>query len=342
MSTASDPAPVRVGVVGLGYWGPNLARSLARVAGCELAWGCDLDDANLRRFAPQFPTAACTARLDDLLEDPALDAIVVATASSTHHVLGRRALEAGKHVLIEKPLALRAADARELVELARDRGLTLMVGHLLRFHPGFEKVRELVAAGELGRVLYLYSNRQNFGKVRSDENALWSLAPHDLSLALALTGERPVSVTARGECYLQPGIEDVVFAYLRFASGVMAHLHLSWLDPQKRRMLTVVGTEAMVVFDDTEVDRKVTVYEKTAWPARFETWGEFQALRSGDVHIPRIAADEPLQLEMRAFVDAIRTGVEPVAGGAEGLAVVEVLEALQRSLDSGGAPVELR
>ena len=339
MSTSSDP--IRVGVVGLGYWGPNLARNLIRVPGCELAWCCDLDDANRARFAPQFPTARFTDRLDDLLSDDALDAVVVATGSSTHHPIGSQVLAAGKHLFVEKPLALTVEHAADLVALAAQHDRQLMVGHLLRFHPAFAKVKSLVDEGALGRVLYLYTNRQNFGKVRNDENALWSLAPHDLSLALALSAERPSEVSARGECYLQPGIEDVVFGYVRFPSGAIAHLHVSWLDPHKRRMLTVVGTEAMAVFDDTEADRKVTVYEKRSWPARFETWGEFQALQSGDTHIPRIPADEPLQLEMRAFVEAVRTGSTPIASGAEGLAVVETLAALQRSLDDGGRPVVL-
>src|SRR3954452_3822104 len=340
MSTSSE-RPVRVGVVGLGYWGPNLARNLQRVPGCELAWCCDLDEQNRARFTPQFPSARFTGRLDDLLGDDDLDAVVVATGSSTPHPIGVQVLDARKHLFVEKPLALRVADAADLVARAERGGVQLMVGHLLRFHPAFAKVSELVESGVLGRVLYLYTNRQNFGKVRQDENALWSRAPHDLSLALALAGAPPQEVSARGECYLQPGIEDVVFGYVRFGSGAMAHLHVSWLDPHKRRMLTVVGTEAMAVFDDTEADRKVTVYEKRSWPARFETWGEFQALQSGDTHIPRTAADEPLQLEMRAFVDAVRTGTTPVASGAEGLAVVRTLAALQASLDDGGRPVQV-
>jgi predicted dehydrogenase len=340
MSTSSERS-IRVGVVGLGYWGPNLARNLQRVPGCELAWCCDLDEQNRARFASQFPSARFTDRLGDLLGDDDLDAVVVATGSSTHHPIGAQVLDAGKHLFVEKPLALRVADAADLVARAERHGVQLMVGHLLRFHPAFAKVSELVESGALGRVLYLYTNRQNFGKVRQDENALWSLAPHDLSLALALAGSAPQEVSARGECYLQPGIEDVVFGYVRFGSGAMAHLHVSWLDPHKRRMLTVVGTEAMAVFDDTEADRKVTVYEKTAWPARFETWGEFQALQSGDIHIPRITADEPLQLEMRAFVEAVRTGTTPIASGAEGLAVVRTLAALQESLDDGGRPVQI-
>src|SRR4051794_12309348 len=340
MSTSSE-RPVRVGVVGLGYWGPNLARNLQRVPGCELAWCCDLDEQNRARFAAQFPSVRFTDRLDDLLGDDDLDAVVVATGSSTHHPLGVQVLDAGKHLFVEKPLALRVADAADLVARAERQGVQLMVGHLLRFHPAFAKVSELVASGALGRVLYLYTNRQNFGKVRQDENALWSLAPHDLSLALALAGSPPQEVSARGECYLQPGIEDVVFGYVRFGSGAKAHLPVACLAPHRRRMLTVVGPEARAVFDDTEADRKLTVYEKRAWPARFDPWGEFQALQSGDIHTPRITAEEPLQLEMRAFVEAVRTGSTPIASGAEGLAVVRTLAALQESLDDGGRPVQV-
>jgi predicted dehydrogenase len=342
MSGSSEERPVRLGLVGLGYWGPNLARNIARLPDAELAWCCDLDPANRDRFAPQFPATRFTEQLDDLLEDPELDGVVVATGAASHARQGRQVLEAGKHAFVEKPLALRVEDARDLVELARARDRRLMVGHLLRFHPAFRMVEQLAADGKLGRVLYLYTNRVNFGKVRRDENALWSLAPHDLSLALALAGERPHEVSARGSCFLREGVEDVCFADLSFPSGVMAHHHVSWLDPHKRRMLTVVGTEAMAVFDDTEADRKVTIYEKGYSPARFETWGEFQNLHgSGDVRIPRVPASEPLSLECQAFVDAIRTGEVPVAGGDEGLAVVEVLNALQRSMDEGGAPVSL-
>jgi predicted dehydrogenase len=216
-----------------------------------------------------------------------------------------------------------------------------MVGHLLRFHPVFQQLHDITASGELGRMLYLYTNRLNFGKVRADENALWSLAPHDISLALAIAGERPEEVSARGEAFLREGVEDVVFGYLHFPSGLVAHLHVSWLDPHKSRKLTVVGSEGMAVFDDTEADRKLTVYEKASSPSRFDTWGEFQALRTGDVRIPQVPNAEPLVQETKAFVAAIREGRATVASGAEGLAVVEVLTALQTSLEQRGAPIRL-
>ena len=340
MSNGSEPL-IRIGIVGLGYWGPNLARALASTPGCELAYACDLDEGNRARIADRHPGTTITDRLDDLLEDPTLDAIVVATGAPSHALIGRQVLDAGKHALIEKPLALTVADARDLVDRAAAGNRVLMVGHLLRFHPVFEHMHEIAQSGKLGRILYLYTNRLNFGKVRADENALWSLAPHDISLALALANERPEEVTARGEAFLRPGVEDVVFGYLHFPSGLVAHLHVSWLDPHKRRSLTVVGSEGMAVFDDTEADRKLTIYERASSPSRFDTWGEFQALRSGDVLIPQVPNAEPLVQETKAFVEAIRRGSATVASGEEGLAVVEVLTALQASLEARGAPIRL-
>jgi predicted dehydrogenase len=316
MSSASSP--VRIGIIGLGYWGPNLARALASTPGCELAYACDLDEGNRARLEGRYPGTVLTDRFDDLLEDDTLDAIVVATGAPSHHAIGMRVLAAGKHALIEKPLALTVADARELVATAEAGNRVLMVGHLLRFHPVFQQLHDITASGELGRMLYLYTNRLNFGKVRADENALWSLAPHDISLALAIAGERPEEVSARGEAFLREGVEDVVFGYLHFPSGLVAHLHVSWLDPHKSRKLTVVGSEGMAVFDDTEADRKLTVYEKASSPSRFDTWGEFQALRTGDVRIPQVPNAEPLVQETKAFVAAIREGRATVASGAEG------------------------
>jgi predicted dehydrogenase len=328
-------APLRLAIVGLGYWGPNLARNLARVG--ELAYACDLSDDNLRRYGKLYPEARMTADLDEVLADDTVDGVAIATSVPTHHPLGMRVLAAGKHLFVEKPLALSVAEARELVEAAEDADRRLMVGHLLLFHPGLRAVKRLIDSGELGKLFYLYGNRQNLGKVRADENALWSLGAHDIAVLLDLVGERPTELQARGECYVRPGVEDVVFGYLKFPSGVVAHLHLSWLDPNKMRRLTVVGSDKMVVFDDMESDRKVTVYDKGINLPRADTYGEYVAVRSGDISIPRVPSDEPLRLEVEEFAAAIREGRAPVSDGNSGIAVVEVLAGLQRSLDEGGA-----
>lgn len=331
---------IRVGVVGLGYWGPNLARNFDRLPGAELAYCCDLVAANREKAAVQFPQATVTDDLDVLLADPGLDAVVVATSVPTHYEVGKRVLAAGKHALIEKPLALKAAHAQELCDLAAAKERILMVGHLLEYHPGVRAVKNMLDAGDLGRIYYIYANRLNLGKVRADENALWSLGPHDISVINFLTGEEPLEVSARGESYLQPGVEDVVFGYIKFPSGVLGHLHESWLDPHKSRKITVVGSEKMVVFDDMESDRKVTVYDKGAVVPEYQSYGEYVTLRFGDIHIPRIANDEPLRLECQHFLDCIRDGQQPLSDGRDGLNVVRVLEAMQLSLRDGGRPVK--
>jgi predicted dehydrogenase len=330
-------APLRVAIVGLGYWGPNLARNLARVG--DLAYACDLSDDNLRRYGKLYPEARMTSDLDEVLADDSVDAVAIATSVPTHHPLGMRVLAAGKHLFVEKPLALSVAEARELVDAAEDADRRLMVGHLLLFHPGLRAVKRLIESGELGTLRYLYGNRQNLGKVRADENALWSLGAHDIAVLLDLVGERPTELQARGECYVRAGVEDVVFGYLKFPSGVVAHLHLSWLDPNKMRKLTVVGSDKMVVFDDMESDRKVTVYDKGITLPRADTYGEYVAVRSGDISIPRVPSDEPLRLEVEEFAAAIRERRAPISDGSSGIAVVEVLAGLQRSLDEGGAVV---
>jgi len=332
--------PVRVGVVGMNYWGPNLARNFARLDGSSLSWCCDLDEAVLDRHRSAYPATGFTTRMDDLLEDPGTDAVVIATSVPTHAALAKRALEAGKHVFVEKPLALRAADAREVAAVAQDRGLICMVDHLLVYHPGLQKVKQIIDDGLLGEVFYLYGNRQNLGIVRADENALWSLGPHDISVMLWLVGERPTEVSASGESYLQKGVEDVVFGRIRFPSGVLGHLHLSWLDPHKMRKMTVIGRDKMVVFDDMETERKVTLYDKGPVP-RTETYGEYIQVRSGDIHIPKVPGVEPLKVVCQEFTHAVRTGTPPLADGRAGTVVVEVLEAMTESLRSAGAPIAL-
>ena len=324
--------PVAVGVIGLGYWGPNLARNFDRLPEADLAWICDSSDDARERWKVEFPEARATSSVDELLEDPALDAVVVATHVPSHADLAVRALEAGKHCFVEKPLALTVADAERVLAAAEASGRTLMVGHLLEYHPGLEKLKEIADSGQLGDIHYIYSNRVNLGKLRADENALWSLGAHDVSVVLRLAGsEEPSEINAFGESYMQPGIEDVVFCYLRFPSGLAAHLHLSWLDPHKDRRFTVVGSKKMATFDDMELERKVTIYDK-GFDQDFSSYGEYIA-RSGDIWSPRIPNEEPLKIECRHFIDCVRTGERPRSDGVSGLRVVRVLEALQRSLE---------
>jgi predicted dehydrogenase len=332
-------APVRVGVVGLGYWGPNLARNFDRLPGAELRWICDADEDKRARTAPQFPSTRATGELDDLLDDPELDAVVIATHVPSHPVLAIKALEAGKHVFVEKPLAQSVAEAEQVVAAAEEARRVLMVGHLLEYHPGLEQLKQIADSGELGDLHYIYSNRLNLGKLRADENALWSLGAHDVSVVLRLVGEEPTEATAVGESFMRPGIEDVVFCYLRFPSGLAAHLHLSWLDPHKERRFTVVGSKRMATFDDMEIERKLTVYDK-GFDQDFSSYGEYIA-RSGDIWSPRISNEEPLRIECTHFVERVRDGGEPRSGGETGLRVVRVLEALQRSLEESrrAAPV---
>jgi predicted dehydrogenase len=335
-----EDTPLRIGVAGLGYWGPNLARNVDALAGAELAWLCDGRAEIRERFAGLYPRARITGDLQELLSDPELDAVMLATPVPTHGELAERVLDAGKHCFVEKPLAQSVADAERAVAAARRSGRVLMVGHLLEYHPGVAKLKQVIDSGELGEIHYIYSNRLNLGVLRADENALWSLGAHDVSVLLHLAGEEPYEMAARGESYMREGIEDVVFAFLRFPSGLAAHLHLSWLDPHKERRFTVVGARRMATFDDMDLERKVTVYDK-GFDEESDSYGEY-ITRSGDIHSPRISNAEPLRLEVQHFVDCIREGRTPVSDGDSGLRVVRVLSELQRSLDASRrqAPVE--
>ena len=317
-----------VGLVGLGYWGPNLARNFDDLA--DLRWMCDASPDALERYGARYPQTRTTTSFDDLLEDPELDAVVVATPAVTHYELSKRALEAGKHVFVEKPPGMSGAEAEDLVATAEASGVVLMPGHILLYHPAVKVVKTLVDSGELGEVFCVYSNRQNLGKIRTDENALWSLGIHELSVILHLLDEEPSDAWAHGNSFLTPGIEDVVFCYLRFPSGKIAHMHLSWLDPHKMRRITVVGREKMVVFDDMELERKVTIYEKGPWQPT-DTYGEWQT-RTGDIFSPKVPSDEPLRMECRHFVELVRGEGDPLRAARDGLAVVRVCEQLQASL----------
>jgi predicted dehydrogenase len=319
---------IRVGQVGYGYWGPNLARNFGELA--DLRWLCDLSPDLLAEASSRHPHARTTTDFEDLLADSDLDAIVLATPVVTHYELTKQALGAGKHVFVEKPQAQSSAEAEELLGLAREGGLVLMPGYLLLYHPAVAKLKQLVDTGELGELLYLYGNRQNLGQIRRDENALWSLGSHDLSVLLHLIDEEPVEAWARGESFLRTGVEDVVFGYLRFPSGVVAHMHVSWLDPHKMRKLTVVGRDKMAVFDDMEPQRKITIYDKGPVQRPATEW----QVREGDIHIPKVAPAEPLERECAHFLSLVSGQGDPLEAARAGCAVVRTLELLQESLET--------
>lgn len=336
---------IHIAQVGVGYWGKNLLRNFHDLPDAKVVMICDQDADVLAALARRHPGMATTQRFDDLLDIPEVEGVVIATETPQHYAMAEAALRRGKHVFVEKPMTQTAAQARALVSLAQSQGLHVMVGHLLLYHPAFCYVEDLIRQGALGDVYYLYSVRVNLGIIRKRENALESLAPHDLSVALAFLDQKPVAVSAQGQAYLQPDIADVAFATVFFENGALAHLHTSWLDPHKIRKVTVVGSRKMAVIDDGAGPEKVRLYDKgvSRSPdlAPYATYAESMTIRSGDIHIPKIQMQEPLRIECSHFVDCIRTGQTPRTDGRNGLTVVRVLEAAQESLRHDGRTVQL-
>jgi predicted dehydrogenase len=331
---------IGIAVVGTGDWGANLVRNFASLGGSRLVALCDSDPQRLAATTARYPGTRACSLVEQVAAASDVQAVVVSASAVNHYPLARTLLEAGKDVFVEKPLTLEVAHAEELVRLAAKHGRILMVGHLLLYHPAVRYLKQMVTRGDLGDVFYIYSQRVNLGKVRRDENALWSFAPHDLSVILHLLDAEPVDVVARGSAFLQPRVEDVVFLDLRFPGGGLAHVHVSWLDPHKLRKVTVVGSQKMVVFDDMEASEKVRVYDKgVERGGQVVSYGDALTVRSGDILIPKISLQEPLRLECQHFVECVRDRKTPLTDGADGLRVVRVLAAAQASLEQGGAPV---
>jgi predicted dehydrogenase len=332
---------LNVAVVGAGYWGKNLVRNFATAQRCVLKYICDLNPEVLAAHQRSFPLVEITPDATVVLDDPQVQAVVIATPVPTHFEIAHNALLAGKHVYVEKPLTLQAWQARQLIESATKTGLKLMVGHLLEYHPAVMYLKEMLDRGQLGEPYYLYTQRVNLGIVRQNENAWWSLAPHDLSIICHLLDSEPVSVAANGQCYLQRDIEDVVFATIKFADGKMAHVHCSWLDPHKIRKVTVVGPQKMVTFDDMEATEKIRIYDKGAAVRHDITtsYADIISLRFGDIVIPKIPGGEPLSLECQHFIDCVLENRPVRSDGADGLRVVQMLEAGQKSLKNQGIPI---
>jgi predicted dehydrogenase len=326
---------VRLCAAGVGQWGRHVLSAFARTPRCRVTCICDTDERALAEAAVTCPEARRFARLEDALDDDEVDAVAIATDAATHAPLALAALRAGKHVFVEKPLATSVEDGRALLAAARTANRKLMVGHLLEYHPAVAAIEQMVNSGLVGEVYYAYTQRINLGIVRREENAWWSLAPHDVAVICRLFAAEPIEVAAQGQSYLTRGVEDVVFGTLRFADGRMAHVHVSWLDPHKVRKMTLVGTRKMVTFDDMSANEKVRVYDKGVDRLDAAT------LRTGDIVIPKIAGDEPLLAECRHFIEAVLDDRTPRTDGANGLRVVRVLEAGQKSLKGGGGLVRV-
>jgi predicted dehydrogenase len=340
---------MNLAIVGVGYWGPNLVRNFAVQQRATLTAVCDLDHGRLDAIKRQYPTVNVTTSFEDIIGNPSIDAVVIALPVGLHYEYARKALEARKHVMVEKPLCTTTAEAETLLELAEKHSLTLMVGHTFEYNAAVHKIKELVDDGTLGDLYYVYSQRLNLGRVRSDINTMWNLAPHDVSIIIHCLGKQPARVSAKGLTQLQPDIEDVVFLVLEFDDGLIAHIHNSWLDPNKIRKMTFVGSSKMVVYDDVSADAKIQIYDKgidrkhmNQDLGSYDDFGKFQLIhRAGDLLIPKINFVEPLKLESQHFIDCVLDGKTPQTGGANGLRVVKVLEAAQKSLKTGGAPVDI-
>ncbi|HIQ19884.1 MAG TPA: Gfo/Idh/MocA family oxidoreductase [Planctomycetes bacterium] len=334
---------IHIAVIGCGYWGPNLIRNFSALPDCTVTHVCDLDAARLARAKALYPHLRTTSRASEILDNPRIDAVAIATPVATHFELGARSLTAGKHTLIEKPLATSVEHCQQLIRLAEQQQRVLMVGHTFLYSTAVEKIKQLVDAGDLGEILYISSQRLNLGLFQTDINVTWDLAPHDLSILLHLLGCKPVSVNCQGKAHVHPQIEDVTNMSLSFPRGTFAMIQSSWLDPSKVRRMTVVGSRKMVLYDDTEPLEKVKIYDKRVEvPPHYDSYAEFHySYHYGDMYVPHLKQVEPLKAECQDFLKAIRTGEPPRVTGQQGLAVVAILQAADHSLRHGGIPVEL-
>ena len=333
-----------VGVIGCGYWGPNLVRNLRSVADCSLKWICDINEDRLRHLQTLYPEVKAETRFERLLEQPNLDAIVVATSVKHHFAMAKASLLAGKHTMVEKPLASSAAECEELIEIAQRKGVTLMVGHTFLYSAAIRKIKEIIDHHDIGEIRYISARRLNLGLFQKDINVTWDLAPHDISIILHIMGEMPSSINCRGNAHITPGVEDVTSMTLQFTKERSAIIQSSWLDPRKIRDMTIVGSERMIVYDDVAFQEKIKIFDsRVERPPHYDTLAEFHyAYHYGDMYSPHIKLDEPLKTETQHFIDCIRQGRVPLTSGKEGLDVVRILEASSESARQNGSPVSLQ
>jgi predicted dehydrogenase len=346
----STDQTLRVGVIGCGHWGPNHVRNFSTLAGSSVTVCADTSAERLQTMKRLFPSLTTTTDYRQMLADPNVDAVVVATPTATHHAIASEALRQGKHVLVEKPLALTVEHCQELARLAREQRRVLVVGHTFLFNTGIRKVRECIASGEIGQVYYLQATRTNLGPIRRDAGVIWDLASHDVAIFNYLLDARPLEVSARAERFFRKGVEDVAFISLIYPRRVIANIHVSWLDPKKVREITISGSKKMLNWNDLAATGPVTIYDKGVFAKNqhgfvepyYETYGDFQLLpREGDVVIPHLKLAEPLNAEARHFLECIRGGANNLSGPDAGIAVVEALTAIQKSVAGNGLPVKL-
>ena len=333
---------IRVAVVGAGHWGPNLIRNFHNRERSEVLWVVDRDPGRLGQVRGRFPEIQVAQEAEPALADVRVDGVVIATPTSTHYRFAKAALERGKHVLVEKPIATAVREGAELCALAAARGRILMIGHVFLFNPGIQRVKQYLDAGELGRIYYVAMVRTNLGPIRVDVDAAWDLASHDVSVVNYWLEGEPVTVAAVGGTWINPGVADAVFATLRYPDDVLVNLHVSWLNPRKARDITVVGEKRMLTFDDMNLTEPIRVYDKRVTDDRttvgyVDSFASFRAsIREGEIVIPRVVLGEPLRAECEHFLDCVESGKPPLTGGEQGMAVVRVLEAIERSARNGG------
>ena len=334
---------LNVAVVGCGYWGPNLIRNFNSLSECKVKLVCDIDPERLAHMKTLYPEVQGTSEFDDLINNSEIDAIAIATPVRLHYEMAKKSLQVGKHTLIEKPMASSVAECKELIELAERQRLALMVGHTFIYSVPIRKIKEIVDSGELGEIQYINSRRLNLGLFQNDINVAWDLATHDISIILYVLNEAPTSVNCQGKAHIKLGVEDVTNMTLSFANGSFASIQSSWLDPNKVRDMTFVGTMKMLVYDDIEPIEKIRIYDKRVKvPAHYDTFGEFQySYHYGDMYSPYLKLVEPLKVECQDFLDCIRTGAKPESSGLEGLKVVQVLEAASESLKNSGGRIDI-
>ncbi|GBD92894.1 glucose--fructose oxidoreductase precursor [bacterium BMS3Abin05] len=333
---------MNVAVIGLGYWGPNLLRNIYELHRTDRLIACDLDPNKIQKIQSRYPAIETEIDYRNVLADPRVDAVFIATPVSFHASLGEEALRAGKHIFVEKPLAASVKEVEELIETAKTKNKILMVGHTFEYSPPVLKIKEILSSGQLGDIYYLSSSRVNLGLHQKDVSVIWDLAPHDFSTIFFWLDEEPNRISAAGKDFVQKGIPDVAFINLEFPSGAIAHVQVSWLSPSKLRRTTIVGSEKMLVYDDTENIEKVKIYDKGVDYKDPETFGEYQlSYRTGDVVSPKLDTYEPLRREMEHFLNCCETGEKPKTDGYNGLRVVKALELAEESLRSGGRAIEL-